>query len=409
MDKSSADYNRASFRNALLRISVISVVTTMTVAWLFISATSMLSFRQYADKNLQLLAYTVSHSLEAAVVFRDGNAAMDTLNELGKQGQFSSAVVTDIKGNELAHWGEGNEHEMNTDPLARAVSGWLFPKPVQQPILHNGVKVGNITLTGEDATVTDFVYRSLSVLTICLLLASLVALLFTRHLFSGLIAALRSMTGVVHDIRATRNFSRRVPPSKINELHVFGEDFNSLLIEIEKWQLREQQERDSLLKRALHDPLTGLANRAAFRSALDSVLSDSARKTHTALLFMDGDNFKGINDTWGHAAGDEVLMAIAQRLSDCAANTHLVCRFGGDEFAMILENVSHDNEVQAVIDAINLRMAEPIDLQGGESVVMTLSIGRAVASQAATAEGVMEAADRSMYLEKQQHHQRAAS
>ncbi|BCQ46471.1 hypothetical protein ERHA55_39980 [Erwinia rhapontici] len=76
---------------------------------------------------------------------------------------------------------------------------------------------------------------------------------------------------------------------------------------------------------------------------------------------------------------------------------------------MILENVSHDNEVQAVIDAINLRMAEPIDLQGGESVVMTLSIGRAVASQAATAEGVMEAADRSMYLEKQQHHQRAAS
>lgn len=409
MDKFSAAHTRLSFRKTLVRISVISVVTAMIVAWLFISATSMLSFRQYADKNLQLLAYTVSHSLEAAVVFRDGNAAMDTLNELGKQGQFSSAIVTDNKGNELAHWGEGNDHSLRTDPLARMVSGWLFPKPVQQPILHNGIRVGNITLTGEDATVTDFVYRSLSVLTICLLLASLVALLLTRHLFGGLIAALRNMTGVVHDIRATRNFSRRVPPSKIDELHVFGEDFNSLLNEIEKWQLREKQERDSLLKRALRDPLTGLANRAAFRSALESVLSDSTRKTHTALLFMDGDNFKDINDTWGHAAGDEVLLAIARRLRGCAADTHLVCRFGGDEFAMIIEDISSDDDVQAVIDAINLRMAAPITLNSGESVVMTLSIGRAVASQAATVEGIMEAADRSMYQEKQQHHQRAAS
>lgn len=409
MDKSSTEYNRPSFRNMLVRISVVSVVTTMTVAWLFISATSMLSFRQYADKNLQLLAYTVSHSLEAAVVFGDGNAAMSTLMELGKQGQFSSAIVTDMKGHELARWGQENERSLHDDLLARVVSGWLFPKPVEQPILHNGEKIGTIALTGEDATVTGFVYRSLSVLTICLLLASLVALLFTRHLFSGLIAALRNMTGVVHDIRATRNFSRRVPPSKINELNEFGEDFNSLLTEIEKWQLREKKERDSLLKRALHDPLTGLANRAAFHSALDSVLSDRTRKIHTALLFMDGDNFKGINDTWGHAAGDEVLIAIAGRLRDCAANTHLACRFGGDEFAMILEDISDEDDVQAVIDAIERRMAEPIILHSGFVVMMTLSIGRAVACEAATAEGIMEAADRSMYLEKQQHHQRAAS
>ncbi|QGU86547.1 diguanylate cyclase DgcN [Erwinia sorbitola] len=409
MDKPSADYSRPSFRKALVRISVISVVTTMTVAWLFISATSMLSFRQYADKNLQLMAHTVSYSLEAAVVFRDGNAAMETLKELGKQGQFSSAVVTDIRGNELVRWGQDDDSLLHKDPLGGMVSGWLFPQPVEQPILHNGERIGTVTLIGEDATVTDFVYRSLGVLTICLLLASLVALLFTRHLLRRLIAALKNITGVVHDIRATRDFSRRVPPSQINELHLFGEDFNSLLTEIEKWQQREQQERASLLKRALHDPLTGLANRAAFRSALESVLSDSTRKTHTALLFMDGDNFKEINDTWGHAAGDEVLLAIAGRLSDCAGNTHLVCRFGGDEFAMILENISHDDEIQAVIDDINRRMAEPIHLQGGERVVMTLSIGRAIVSQAATVEGVMEAADRSMYLEKQQHHQRAVS
>lgn len=116
MDKSVPELSRPSFRKTLVRISVISVVTTMTVAWLFISATSMLSFRQYADKNLQLLAYTVSHSLEAAVVFRDGNAAMDTLRELGKQGQFSSATVADSNGRMLAHWGQEEDRSLRADP-----------------------------------------------------------------------------------------------------------------------------------------------------------------------------------------------------------------------------------------------------------------------------------------------------
>ncbi|WP_206404685.1 CHASE sensor domain-containing protein [Erwinia billingiae] len=278
MDRYSGDDNRPSFLKILVRISVISVLVSMTISWLFISATSMFSFRQYADKNLQLLAYTISHSLEAAVVFHDGNAAKNTLSELGKQGQFSSARVTDTAGNELAYWLPPDGNDRAEDPLGRIISSWLFPKPVEQYVLHNGLKVGNIILTGESSTVTGFVYRSLFVLTICLLIASTAALLITRHLHRGLVSALKNITGVVHDIRTTRNFSRRVPLSKINELHVFGEDFNSLISELEKWQFLEKQERESLLKRALRDPLTGLANRRAFNATLESVFNDAARK-----------------------------------------------------------------------------------------------------------------------------------
>ena len=406
MDRYSGDDNRPSFLKTLVRISVISVLTTITLSWLFISATSMLSFRQYADKNLQLLAYTVSHSLEAAVVFHDGNAAMNTLLELGKQGQFSSAQVTDSKGNELAYWSQREDGKQSMDLLGKEVSRWFFPKPVEQAILHNGVKVGCIILTGEYSTVTGFLYRSLIALTFCLLIASAVALGITRHLHRGLVTALKSITGVVHDIRTTRNFSRRVPSSKINELHVFGEDFNSLLHELEKWHLREIQERESLLKRALHDPLTGLANRSAFHSTLSTILNDRSRKNNTALLFMDGDNFKSINDTWGHLAGDLVLISIADRLRQSADQSHLVCRLGGDEFAMILEDISSDDEVRLIIDIINQKMLEPIKLNDDDTLLVTLSIGWAVACQATTVEMLMEMADRSMYQEKQRQHPR---
>lgn len=108
---------------------------------------------------------------------------------------------------------------------------------------------------------------------------------------------------MVHDVRTNRNFSRRVSEERIEEFHLFAQDFNSLLDEMEEWQLRLQAKNAQLLRTALHDPLTGLANRAAFRSSINALMNDDAAHSSSALLFLDGDNFKFINDTWGHAAG----------------------------------------------------------------------------------------------------------
>lgn len=77
----------------------------------------------------------------------------------------------------------------------------------------------------------------------------------------------------------------------------FCPDFNSLLDEMEEWQLKLQAKNAQLLRTALHDPLTGLANRAAFRSSINALMNDHAAHSSSALLFLDGDNFKFINDT----------------------------------------------------------------------------------------------------------------
>lgn len=96
--------SRPTFKRTLRRISIISVLLTMTLIWLLICVASVLTLKQYAQKNLDLTAATMAHSLEAALVFSDNAAAAETLATLGRQGQFSAAEVRDKNGRTIASW-----------------------------------------------------------------------------------------------------------------------------------------------------------------------------------------------------------------------------------------------------------------------------------------------------------------
>jgi nitrogen fixation protein FixH len=95
MNKEMAASSRPTFKRTLRRISLISVVITMTLIWLLLIIASVVTLKQYAQKNLELTGATMSHSLEAALVFNDATAAAETLATLGKQGQFATAEVLD--------------------------------------------------------------------------------------------------------------------------------------------------------------------------------------------------------------------------------------------------------------------------------------------------------------------------
>lgn len=337
-------------------------------------------------------------SLEAAVVFRDGAAAYETLAVLGKQGQFTTAQVCDANGKEITHWEINPNAER--DMISGMVSRWLYPQPIKQNIWHNGKVIGEMNLTGTDTTITHFVWLALGVLTACILLASAIAIFISRYLHRDLDQALQNITDVVHDVRSNRNFSRRVSPEKIEEFHIFSQDFNSLLDEMEDWHQQLQRKNASLQKSALLDPLTGLANRASFRIALDRILFDDHLNSGSALLFMDGDNFKSINDTWGHAAGDLVLIEVAKRLMQFTNDQHLAFRLGGDEFAVIIHSIVDSRQADIVLSQLKAAVEQPILLQDGHKVTMTLSAGIALTSQASNAEDLLETADRNMYIEK---------
>lgn len=395
--------SRPTFIRTLRRISLLSIVITMTLIWLLLCVASVFTLQQYAQKNLEFTGVTMSHSLEAALVFNDEAAAASVLKTLGEQGHYSAAEVLDRNHRLLAAWDWSPDE--NHSQLNGFLSRWLLPSPVSQSIWHNGVYVGEVRLQAFDKLISHFIFLSLLVLTGCIVLASAVAFLITRHLYNGMAHALQNITDVVHDVRRNRNFSRRVSDERIAEFHLFAQDFNSLLDEMEEWQLRLQAKNAQLLRTALHDPLTGLANRSAFRSNIATLMKEATSRASSALLFLDGDNFKFINDTWGHAAGDVVLIEIARRLMEFGEGHHLAYRLGGDEFAMILADVHSDADVQRIASALSQQFSRPIDLHNGSTAVMTLSIGYALTWEHATAESLLELADKNMYQVKQRRSQ----
>ncbi|MBL5965194.1 diguanylate cyclase DgcN [Lelliottia amnigena] len=400
MNKESTSTSRPTFKRTLRRISMISVVITMTLIWLLLSIASVVTLKQYAQKNLELTSATMSRSLEASLVFNDAAAATETLAMLGKQGQFAVAEVLDAQGKRFAHW-SWNPND-NPDALGTLVSRRLFPTPAIQPVLHNGHAIGEVRITARDSLISHFIWMSFAVLTGCILFAAFVALSITQSLHNGIVNALQNITDVVHDVKSNRNFSRRVEEERIEEFHRFGQDFNSLLDEMEEWQLKLQARNAQLMRTAMHDPLTGLANRAAFRNSIAALMKDSSAQTNSALLFLDGDDFKLINDTWGHAAGDCVLIEVANRMIEFGAKRHQSYRLGGDEFAMILYGVHSATDVQQLCAALSQQFLRPYDLHNGNTANMSLSIGFALTWENTSVEALLEQADRNMYLVKNQ-------
>lgn len=164
----------------------------------------------------------------------------------------------------------------------------------------------------------------------------------------------------------------------------------------------EFRDRERLRHEATHDWLTDLPNRAKFRERLQEVLERVRQDgQRAALLFLDLDDFKSINDELGHGVGDEVLQIAARRLHSAVRRDDLVARFGGDEFVVLLEGIDGADKARQTADRITGQFREPIEI-GGETLQLTASVGIAVASDPdQTADRLIEAADRMMYEAKE--------
>jgi diguanylate cyclase (GGDEF)-like protein/PAS domain S-box-containing protein len=164
----------------------------------------------------------------------------------------------------------------------------------------------------------------------------------------------------------------------------------------------EEAHRKSLEQQARQDSLTGLPNRRELLCKLDGALRRTARASGgLALMFCDVDNFKAVNDFYGHAVGDELLVEVARRLRDCAGEDELVCRFGGDEFVFLAEGVSS----LANASRIAYRFASAFDrpfYAAGREFPATLSMGVAFAAPGCTdpSDVLMRNADTAMYRAK---------
>ncbi len=162
---------------------------------------------------------------------------------------------------------------------------------------------------------------------------------------------------------------------------------------------RRQQEKQ-IEHLAYHDTLTGLANRRLFRDIFGELLGDARQAREVVLLYMDLDMFKTVNDTLGHPVGDQLLVAVAERLQACLRDTDYVARIGGDEFAVLLTDKPTSDEATRVSKRIIEKIALPFDIDGHEMVV-GISVGIAISPRDGTdPDRLMKCADLAMYRAK---------
>ncbi|WP_460134000.1 diguanylate cyclase domain-containing protein [Pseudomonas sp. S1_E04] len=396
----TAQTMRPTLRSVIGRGHLILALVAVTLASVSLTLLGVLALRVYAEHNLHLIARSISYTVEAAVVFNDRAAATEALSLIASTEEVAQAEVFDANGKLLAQWIRPETGMLSRLELELAQS--LLEQPISQPILHQGRPIGSIHLTGHGGSLLRFLLSGLAGILICTALSAWVALHLARRLLRGITEPLQRLAAVAHGARSERDFDRRVPPARIAELDSLGSDFNALLGEMEAWQSHLQSENETLAHKANHDSLTGLPNRAFFEGRLIRALRGAAKvDERVAVLFLDSDRFKDINDNFGHAAGDAVLVAVANRVRAQLRDDDLVARLGGDEFAILLAPLHTVEDAQRIVDKIIASMDMPIAVPGNTQVLTSLSIGIAIyPDHGATPGALLNAADAAMYQAK---------
>lgn len=194
--------------------------------------------------------------------------------------------------------------------------------------------------------------------------------------------------GQGHDLWLTVN-TVRGQDGRITHLARVFQDVTPL-----KAQLRQMAEQ------ARHDSLTGLSNRRAFGELMFQAMARTRRYTKTlALMCVDLDGFKGVNDTHGHQVGDQLLIMVARRLETCVRTTDHVCRMGGDEFMLVLEGPGQTEEVTRIGERVLAAIREA-HVIGGHYIHVTPSVGVAVYDGQESDQRLIQRADAAMYAAK---------
>ncbi len=192
------------------------------------------------------------------------------------------------------------------------------------------------------------------------------------------------------------DFSPRLPTRAMDDLGFLAESVNRTAEALGCAVDELRRSREALAHQAYHDPLTGLANRARFDERLERALA-GPRAADVAILMVDLDDFKLVNDRLGHAAGDRVLVAVAERLLDATRGCDTVARLGGDEFTVLLENVGTTADAEVAARRIVQSLAAPFDVDGvAARVGASVGIARP-GPGVADAPSMLRRADAAMY------------
>ena len=385
-----------SLRGVVHRAHLGMALVAMALAGSLLLA-GLFALRAHIGSNLELTARSVAYTVEAALVFRDAEDAQQTLARMLASEGVAQAQVRDAQGKVFAQW-----QRSAAGPRARlgaTLARLVGSQQAVAPILFGGVAVGQVALHGDGQGMLNFLLSGVAVLLLCTAVSGAVGMALSRRMLRDIVTPLQALARVARAVHHEHAVGQRVPPARLAELRMLGDDFNALLDELERRQSLLEEKNAQLTHSALHDNLTGLPNRAHFEHFLQEALARAhASAQPMALLFLDNDGFKQVNDTYGHAAGDVLLAEVARRVQAQLRPGDLAARLGGDEFAVVMAPVATLPDAEAMAARLGQAIAAPLRLASGVELHPAASIGVALfPQQGSDMEALLRAADVAMY------------
>ncbi|MBU3898693.1 MAG: EAL domain-containing protein [Gammaproteobacteria bacterium] len=367
--------------------------------------------RSVAHKNLTTQAVAMAGNLESALVFSDVVFAQQTLQALQHYPNVRMAAVVLSDGKEFARYaptGSAVEpDQLLTDAKQTGYVG-LNQHGVAQTIAPQSKAPARLVLVAsleELNQETLLIFVASTGIGAVILLAALV--LF-RRLSRSVTASIESLTALMRAVEHDGTHGQRTDVVSDDEIGELARGFNAMLGALEAHNLHLNTEiderkrtQDKLDQLAHYDTVTHLPNRRFFNERLKMAVQQSLQLDKImAVLFVDLDNFKLVNDSFGHDIGDDQLRAVADRLSKALRASDVVCRLGGDEFAIILENLVDTQQIEPIVEKMIQSLIQPLRLDNHDLVV-TGSVGVAVCpDDADNPEGLLRFADAAMYAAK---------
>jgi diguanylate cyclase (GGDEF)-like protein len=418
-----------------LLIVVISTVSLLLASVAFITS-DRINTQQTVSDNLGTMADIIAANSSAALLFSDPVAAQETLSFLNSQQHIQAAAIYGQDEEEFASYIKpGLSMELPTADLQNEnVLFWGDHVELFTRIFYEGELIGYIYLRSDMKAVHERLVWFLGIVAIVLLASLLVTFLLSAQLQRIITDPLLRLSAIARQVRTEKNYSVRVVGGGKDELGNLINDFNTMLDEIQSRDNELNEHRQKLEERvaqrtmelesansqlefskeqaesvanrmeyhAHHDALTGLPNRILLNDRITRELAHARRQqTSAALLFLDLDRFKIINDSLGHAVGDQMLRVISRRLNNCVREEDTVARLGGDEFMVLLPRISGSADAGRIAKKIIGCLVDPISCNGHE-LHITTSIGISIFPYDGTdAETLIKHADISMYRAKE--------
>lgn len=410
--------NRQSLRKKLMLLLMIISFTVLSLVTLGFAISDWVSSRDDLYDRMRAQASIIAQNSVAALTFNDPNAAEQTLNTLKNTDDIVGAVLFDSNHQRFSSYQRDDITLPLSPPEGKegSVAGTLF---VQVPVQLDGEQIGNILLLSELSNwQQQQLYRMAIVLG--LFLFSLLVAMFLSNVAQQIITRpILNLAGIARRITDTRDYDLRAEKLSNDEIGSLADDFNQMLDQIQQTEkeLRDVQSQledkvnertselleltEQLEHQAYHDTLTGLANRATFDTNLKAAINyASRRELKLAVMFLDLDRFKSINDTLGHAVGDKLLIEMADRLNHCLRQSDTLARLGGDEFALLLPD-SSPNAAAEVATKVIEAIKQPIHVEG-YNLQVTTSIGISIfPDNGVDASSILKNADTAMYSSKE--------